>query len=276
MQQKELKTTSSAFTPEILQFLREKGMGAELKQLEKDLGVNLDSILNALSKFITQDPHCSKVKEQARTLTVHDDSVLIQGETGTGKEIIAQVLGSNRFRGNFVAINVSAIPSDLIESTLFGYVKGSFTGATIDRQGLIQFAGEGTLFLDEIGDLPLNVQSKFLRVIQDKKVRRIGSNEEEDVKCRFIAASHMDLKSLVATNKFRLDLYARLSTFILRIPPLRARLADIPLILATLCPDFPADKINWVNVDLSLNVRSLEQIARRYTVFGELPEELVG
>lgn len=257
--------------PALLEFLRAQGLGAQMNQLEKELGTNLSAISTALDAFVTQDPACIELKRQARALTVHDDTVLIQGDTGTGKEIIAKVLGSNRMKGNFVAVNVAAIPKELVESTLFGYSKGAFTGAALDKIGLVQHAGEGTLFLDEIGDLSLDMQAKFLRVMQDRRVRKIGALDEEEVKCRFIAATHFNLKDLVEKKLFRLDLYARLTTFILTIPPLTSRLSDIPLIMSKLNPKFPCDKVNWAAVDLSLNVRSLQQYARRYAVLNTCP-----
>lgn len=257
--------------PEILRELRANGLGAEADKIEQRLGINLGAITNVLDKFVTRDPACLALKEQVYKLAVYDDCVLITGASGTGKELIARALGVNRKAGRFVAINVSAIPRDLVESTLFGYVKGAFTGAVADAEGLVQYAAEGTLFLDEIGDLSIDLQSKFLRVLQDRKVRRVGSNKEEDVKCRFIAATHCDLLSMVKDKLFRLDLYARLSTFILAIPPLSARLDDVPHIIRALEPSFPAD-IDWTKLDLSYNVRSLEQYARRYAVLGEIPK----
>jgi transcriptional regulator with PAS, ATPase and Fis domain len=208
---------------------------------------------------------------EARRLVTHDDPVLIQGESGTGKELIANLLGSGRKAGRFVAVNVSALPKDLVESILFGYVKGTFTGAQQDREGLVQHAQEGTLFLDEIGDMPLELQCKFLRVMQERKVRRVGATDEEPVKCRFIAATHHDLAESVKLKQFRLDLYARLSTFTLTIPPLRDRPEDVPAICESLSRSFPVAKVDWSKVDLSLNVRSLQQIIRRYTVLGKLP-----
>lgn len=259
--------------PNLLEFLKEQGLAEQVAQLEKQFGINLTAIEAALDKFVTQDARCIKLKEHVRSLATHEDCVLIQGETGTGKEIIARALGANRPRGHFVAINVAAIPSELVESTLFGYKKGAFTGASQDTQGLIQYAGEGTVFLDEIGDLDLGLQAKFLRVLQDRKVRRVGSLEEEEVKCRFIAASHFDLRERVSAKEFRLDLYARLSTFILKIPSLSSRKDDIPVIMKHLNPAFPVDKVDWNKVDLSLNIRHLEQYARRYAVLEQLPTE---
>jgi len=257
--------------PEVLASLRANGLGKEADQIEQRAGIRLGAIASVLDQFITTDEKCKKLKENVYKLAVHDDAVLIQGDSGTGKELIAQALGKNRKSGRFVAINVSAIPKELIESTLFGYNKGAFTGANVSTPGLIQYAEEGTLFLDEAGDLSYDLQCKFLRVLQDRKVRRVGANEEEEVKCRIIAATHQDLKTLVQENKFRLDLYARLSTFVLRIPPLSQRPGDIAAIMATLEPKFPIDKVDWTKVDLSFNVRALQQYARRWAVLGELP-----
>lgn len=259
-------------SPEMLKNLRENGMGAEADIIEQRCGINMGAISNELDKFITQDPVCLKMKQNIYKLAVHDDPVLVQGASGTGKELIAKALGKNRKSGRFVAINVSAIPRELVESTLFGYNKGAFTGATVSTPGLIQHAEEGTLFLDEVGDLSYDLQCKFLRVLQDRRVRRVGSNEEEEVKCRFIAATHQDLRALVAEGKFRLDLYARLSTFVIKIPSITERLGDIPHIMRELEPKFPASTIDWAKVDLSFNVRALIQYARRYTVLGELPD----
>lgn len=270
-----IKQMANEPTPQIdvsvIEFLKAQGLGSQVADFEKKYGVNLGKIEEALDTFITHDKACLEIKEQARKLTMVDDAVLIHGETGTGKELLAKVLGANRKAGRFVAVNVAAIPRELVESTLFGYAKGSFTGANKESEGLIQYAGEGTLFLDEIGDLDFTLQAKFLRVLQDRKVRRVGGLDEEEVKCRFVAASHFDLKEQVSKKLFRLDLYARLSTFILSIPPLRDRLGDIPHIMAKLNPKFPCDKVQWDKVDLSLNIRSLQQYASRYKVFNKLP-----
>ena len=159
--------------------------------------------------------------------------VFITGESGTGKEVVANLVHrlSNRNEGPFIAINCGAIPSDLLESELFGHKKGSFTGATQDKQGLILSAHGGSLFLDEIAELPLNMQVKLLRAVQEKSIRPIGSDTEIDVDFRVISASHQDLESLVQQGKFRQDLFFRIHVMDLVLPPLRERGQDI-LILA--------------------------------------------
>jgi len=257
--------------PQVLQSLRDSGLGEQADRIEQRLGINVGAITNVLDQFITNDSACLKLKSDVYKLAPHSDTVLIQGDSGTGKELIARALGANRKSGRFVPINVSAIPKELVESTLFGYEKGAFTGAAATQEGLVQYAGEGTLFLDEIGDLSLDLQSKFLRVMEDRMVRRVGSNKEEEVKCRFLAATHCDLNQLVREKKFRLDLCARLSTFILRIPNLFERPKDIVLIMSKLEPKFPAD-FNWMGVDTRYNVRHLKSYARQFAVLGDLPK----
>ena len=161
-----------------------------------------------------------------------DSAVLIQGETGTGKEVIARAIheSSPRRKNRFVALNCAAIPSTLMESELFGYEKGAFTGAVAQTIGRFQVADRGTLFLDEIGDLPLELQPKLLRALQEKQVERLGGGQTLQVDVRVIAATNQDLKRMVAEKKFRADLYYRLNVFPMTLPPLRERGEDIPLL----------------------------------------------
>jgi sigma-54-specific transcriptional regulator len=171
----------------------------------------------------------AEVRSQVARYAPRDYCVLIQGETGTGKELVARALHrlSHHANGAFVAENCSAIPEHLIESELFGYVKGAFTGAEQSRAGLVRKASGGTLFLDEIGDLPLALQSKLLRVLQERKVRPLGSEQEIDVNFRLVTATHRDLRQSVANGSFRGDLYHRIAQLTLRLPPLRDRVGDI-------------------------------------------------
>ena len=167
--------------------------------------------------------------ELAKRVASSQANVLITGESGSGKEVIAKAvheLGDKK-DGPFVAINCSAIPENLLESELFGHAKGSFTGASEKKIGLFEEANKGTLFLDEIGDLSLPLQAKLLRVLQERKIKRIGENQYRDISARIICATHKDLKKEVMENRFREDLYFRLNVIPIYMPPLRERKEDI-------------------------------------------------
>ncbi len=177
-------------------------------------------------------------------LAGQDVSILIQGESGTGKELVARALherGPRRSK-RFVALNCGAIPESLIDSELFGHVKGAFTGATTDRPGVFVEADGGTLFLDEIGDMPMAVQARLLRVLQESEVRPVGGSSERKVDARVIAATHVDLTAAVEQGKFRQDLFYRLNVVVLQVPPLRERLDDLPLLAAHFLKKHGGDK----------------------------------
>jgi len=170
-------------------------------------------------------------------------TVLITGESGTGKELVARAIhfGSTRAKGTFVPVNCVAIPSELAESILFGHVKGAFTGATADRKGCFELADSGTLFLDEIGDMPLGLQVKLLRVLEDGCVMPVGASEPRQVDVRVIAATNADLDARIAAGTFRSDLYFRLARYTVVTPPLRERLEDVPLLAAHYLKVFAAE-----------------------------------
>lgn len=182
--------------------------------------------------IITRSAMMEDLLSQARLVANSDTSVLIQGESGTGKELLAQAIhrASRRADRSFLAINCSAIPEPLLESELFGHRKGSFTGATSSYRGLFKAADGGTLFLDEIGDMPVSLQVKLLRVLQERQVRPVGSTDAMDVDVRIISATHHDLRQAMEEGLFREDLYYRLNVVMLEVPPLRERREDIPLL----------------------------------------------
>ena len=171
--------------------------------------------------------------DQVRTVAPTDSTVLIEGETGTGKELIARAIhAESRRRGRpFIKLNCAAIPLDLLESELFGHEKGAFTGAVAQRVGRFEAAHGGTLFLDEIGDIPLELQAKLLRVLQEQEFERLGSTYTRHVDVRIVAATNQNLANLVAEKQFRMDLYYRLNVFPIAVPPLRQRLDDIPMLV---------------------------------------------
>lgn len=182
--------------------------------------------------IVTRSPNMLRLLEQARMVAQSDVSVLINGQSGTGKEIIAQAIhnASPRSRNAFIAINCGALPEQLLESELFGHARGAFTGAVSSREGLFQAAEGGTLFLDEIGDMPIPLQVKLLRVLQERKVRPLGSNRDLDINVRILSATHRDLPKAMERGEFREDLFYRLNVVNLKIPALHERAEDIPLL----------------------------------------------
>src|ERR1700741_834943 len=188
--------------------------------------------LTGLDNIIGQSPKMRAIFELIQTVAPQNSRVLITGESGTGKELVARAIHENsqRSAAPFITINCGAFPETLLESELFGYMKGAFTGATENRQGLFQAAHGGTLFMDEIGNMNLAMQVKLYRVLQEGKVRPLGSNEEIDVDVRVIAATNKDLEKAIANGEFREDLFYRLSVIPLHVPALRDRREDIPLL----------------------------------------------
>ena len=207
-------------------------------------------------------------------------TVLIQGESGTGKELAARAIHqlSDRHAKNFVPVNCAAIPDDLLESELFGHVKGSFTGAYANRIGRFEMADKGTLFLDEIGDMKANLQVKLLRVLQNREFEPVGASKSQKVDVRIVAATNKNLEELVVSRDFREDLYYRLSVIPITIPPLRERREDIPVLIHTFLTRFNADKRHAVkgfsreslgilcNYEWPGNVRELENLVERLVI----------
>jgi two-component system response regulator GlrR len=182
--------------------------------------------------IVTRNPQMLRLLEQSHMVAQSDVSVLINGQSGTGKEVLAQAIhaASPRATKPFIAINCGALPEQLLESELFGHAKGAFTGAVSAREGLFQAAEGGTLFLDEIGDMPQALQVKLLRVLQERKVRPLGSNRDLNINVRIISATHRDLPKAMEKKSFREDLYYRLNVVNLKIPALHERAEDIPLL----------------------------------------------
>ncbi|HOL73487.1 MAG TPA: sigma-54 dependent transcriptional regulator [Bryobacteraceae bacterium] len=204
----------------------------ERQQLAEEVQ-NLRAVLNekyGFENIIGHSKALLRVLNIAARVAPTDSTVLIQGETGTGKELLAKAIYHNSRRKNkpFVTINCGAIPKDLLESELFGHVKGSFTGAIANRRGKVEMADGGTLFLDEVGELPLELQVKLLRLLQQGEIEKVGGTKPAVVDVRVIAATHRNLQAMIENGAFREDLYYRLAVIPLEIPPLRERVEDIP------------------------------------------------
>ncbi|MDP2251365.1 MAG: sigma-54 dependent transcriptional regulator [Hydrogenophaga sp.] len=233
--------------------------------------------VQALSRIVGSSPCVVQIKARIEKVATSMAPVLILGESGTGKELVARAVHecSHRTGGPFVAVNCGAIPENLIEAEFFGARKGAYTGATHDREGYFQAAKGGTLFLDEIGDLPLAMQAKLLRVIQERRVRPLGSVQEEPVDVRLVSATHRDLATQVRTGEFRQDLFYRLNVIELHTPALRERREDLPelaqALLQRICaesgqaaPALSAAALTWVQSrELPGNVRELENLLQR-------------
>ena len=219
------------FEPELLNLTVERAFRlAELQAENRRLQLMYQP--DALSGLMTRDPGMLRVCRTIEKVANSNATVLLLGESGTGKELLARGLhqASQRKGGKFVAINCAAIPENLLESELFGYEKGAFTGAAKTTPGKIETAAGGTLMLDEIGDLPFSLQAKLLRFLQERTIERIGARQEIAVDVRIVCATHQDLKALTKEGRFREDLYYRLAEIVVDIPPLRGRLGDATLL----------------------------------------------
>ncbi len=224
-----------------------------------------------------------KIVELAKKIAKTDVTVLLIGESGTGKEVIARFIHahSNRARGNFVAVNCAAIPNNLLESEMFGYEKGAFSGAIRSHPGKFEQANHGTLLLDEISEMPLELQAKLLRVIQEKTIDRIGATKTTEVDVRIICTTNRDIETEVKEGKFREDLYYRINVFPIKIPPLRERKEEIPRLsrffLDRFSRQFNKNIIGFTESALEMlknypwpgNVRELQNVIERAVVLAE-------
>jgi formate hydrogenlyase transcriptional activator len=246
---------------------------------------------NGFDEIIGKSPALEFVLAEVERVAPTDSTVLVLGETGTGKELIARAIHniSARCGRPFVKLNCSAIPFDLLESELFGHEKGAFTGAIAQKIGRFEMADSGTLFLDEIGDLPLALQPKLLRVLQEQEFERLGSGRTHRINVRLVAATHRDLAEMVARKEFRSDLYYRLNVFPVVLPPLRERREDIPQLASHFVEIFarrmgkridpiPQDILDaFVSYSWPGNVRELQNLIERAVIRsnnGVLPNPL--
>lgn len=234
------------FSPdELVVRLRKALSDARLRQAARaaDRSAPLAARDPAAGAWIGSGPAMAELRRLAERVAPTESTVLVTGESGTGKEVVARFLHrmSRRADGPFVPINLGGIPENLLESELFGYEKGAFTGADARKLGLFEIASGGTLFLDEIGDLPLPLQVKLLRVLQDKRIQRLGGTRQLPIDARIVAATNKDLEEAVRSGAFREDLFYRLNVIRLRLPPLRERKEDIPALAALFASRFSAE-----------------------------------
>lgn len=269
-------------------------LNIKLHNIQHDVDMLSEKLLNTIGTQLLGNSEEMKVLIQmmGKVACSENTSVLILGESGTGKELVAHGIHqlSSRSKNMFYSVNCSAIPESLFESEFFGHKKGSFTGALEDKTGWFEIADSGTLFLDEISDMPLMQQAKLLRVLEERRVSKVGSRDSKKVDVRVIAASNTNLENLAADNKFRFDLYHRLSVFIIHIPPLRERKEDIPLLFDHYLKQNNLqmkknimkvdDKVikMLLNYDFPGNIRELKNITERAVILCEgktiLPEHI--
>src|SRR3984885_9108809 len=209
--------------------------------MHSSINSNRESFTSAMTsnphsepEIIAESQKLRDVLAQADMVATTDCTVLLQGETGTGKEIVAEMIHNHSPRRDqsLIKVNCAAIPGGLLESELFGHERGAFTGALAQKLGRFELADKGTLFLDEVGDIPLSLQPKLLRILQEQEFERLGSSQTHQVDVRLVAATHRDLAEMVKNSQFRSDLYFRLNVFPVQLPPLRERREDIPALVA--------------------------------------------
>jgi len=255
--------------------LDKKQLVVENKQLKKKVSKKYE--------MVGESPSIAHIKEMIDKVAPTDARVLITGANGTGKELVAHWLHekSPRAKKPIIEVNCAAIPSELIESELFGHVKGSFTGANKDRAGKFEAANGGTIFLDEIGDMSLSAQAKVLRALQENKISRVGSDKDIKVDVRVVAATNKDLKKEIAENRFREDLYHRLAVILIKVPALNDRRDDIPLLIKHFAKKIAEEQGNAIKsfskeateklkaYDWTGNIRELRNVVERLIILGE-------
>lgn len=254
--------------------LQLRGLSEENRLLKEELSERAD-----FRRIVGSSRAMESVFAVVRKVADTEATVLITGESGTGKELVARAIhaGSSRRGAPFVAVNCAAIPRDLLESELFGHVKGAFTGAIRDKAGKFQLAEGGTIFLDEVGDLPLELQPKLLRVLQERVVEPVGGSSADKIDLRVVAATNADLEKWINEGRFREDLYYRLCVIPIKLPPLRERLEDIPLLLRYFCGKFGGEGVSFSKPALERmqgyswpgNVRELENTVERLLIMRE-------
>ena len=262
----------------IRQNLRYIELHEENEQLKKELHGRFD-----IGQIIGKSPAIEKVFEMIRKVSPTKSNVLITGESGTGKELVARAIHSLAFQNNrrFLAVNCSAIPEGLLESELFGHIKGSFTSACQDKKGLFECARRGTLFLDEIGHMPMNCEVKLLRAVEHKQIIPVGSTEPIDIDVRLIAATNKDLVKEIKEGRFREDLYYRMNVVGIHLPPLRDRKEDIPLLAEHFIKKYNAemgkhcigldDEVMrlFMSYEWKGNIREMQNVIERAIIFAE-------
>jgi two-component system NtrC family response regulator len=270
------------FEPEILAWTIDRAFRVHELQ-EENRRLQTASAAGGMSGFMTRDPEALRVCRTIEKVAPASATVLIQGESGTGKELLARALHdlSPRRDQRFVAINCAAIPETLLETELFGYEKGAYTGAAKRTFGKFEMASGGTLFLDEVGDLPMALQAKLLRFLQERVIERIGGREEIAIDVRIVCATHQSLKDHIVSGRFREDLYYRIAEIVVEIPPLRARKGDAALLAHSFVHKFAAEQRRGAMTLLpdaiaSIeahpwpgNVRELENVIKRAVIMAD-------
>lgn len=266
---------------ELLNIVARAATAATITKEESEIkAVNTSQTIDAQGRMVGQSPAMQTVYQIIGRAAVSDETVLIMGESGTGKELVSELIHKNspRSENPFIVVDCSAIPPSLIESTLFGHVKGAFTDAHADRKGKFEQADSGTIFLDEVGELPIDIQMKLLRVLQEREIEPVGSNETRQVDVRIIAATNQKLNNAIAQKTFRDDLYYRLNVVPISLPPLRERKEDIPQLIDLFTNQFaqeyqiPKISISSDTIEQLIayhwpgNVRELENAIKRALV----------